>query len=63
MQLDMATINKIKPSCARVKVQVDLLAEFPKHKEMEIVNKKTKESRPEQVKIQYDTMPKYLQAM
>ena len=29
LQLDLATINKTRPSCARVKVQVDLLAELP----------------------------------
>ncbi|KAH0754526.1 hypothetical protein KY290_024796 [Solanum tuberosum] len=59
LQLDMATINKTRPSCARVKVQVDLLSEFPKHVEMEIINKKTNESRMEKVKIQYDMLPKY----
>ncbi|KAH0693022.1 hypothetical protein KY285_020119 [Solanum tuberosum] len=29
LQLDLANINKTRPSCARVKVQVDLLAEKP----------------------------------
>ncbi|KAH0665012.1 hypothetical protein KY285_026218 [Solanum tuberosum] len=29
VQLDSATINKTRPSCVRVKVQVDLLAELP----------------------------------
>ncbi|KAH0642950.1 hypothetical protein KY289_033924 [Solanum tuberosum] len=30
LQVDMATKNQIRPSCARVKVEVDLLKEFPK---------------------------------
>lgn len=30
LHLDMATINKTRPSCARVKVLVNLLAELPK---------------------------------
>ncbi|KAK4729999.1 hypothetical protein R3W88_022987 [Solanum pinnatisectum] len=59
LHLDMTTINKTSPSCARVKVQVDLLSEFPKHVEMEIINEMTKESRMENVKIQYDMLPKY----
>ncbi|KAG5616263.1 hypothetical protein H5410_016087 [Solanum commersonii] len=29
--VDMATKNQTRPSCARVKVEVDLLQEFPKH--------------------------------
>ncbi|KAH0644843.1 hypothetical protein KY284_032727 [Solanum tuberosum] len=59
LQLDMATINKTRPSCARVKVQVDILGEFPKFVEMEIINEATKESRLENVRIQYDMLPKY----
>ncbi|WMV31015.1 hypothetical protein MTR67_024400 [Solanum verrucosum] len=30
LQVDMATRNQTRPSCARVKVEVDLLGEFPK---------------------------------
>ncbi|KAM3221779.1 hypothetical protein P3L10_021049 [Capsicum annuum] len=59
--LDMATINKTRPSCAKVKVQVDLLASFPEFVEIGIVNSITKVSRVEKVKIQYDYMPKYCQ--
>ncbi|KAH0645059.1 hypothetical protein KY284_032943 [Solanum tuberosum] len=59
LHLDMTTINKTRPSCARVKVQVDLLSEFPKHVEMEIINEIKNESRMENVKIQYDMLPKY----
>ncbi|KAG5585340.1 hypothetical protein H5410_045774 [Solanum commersonii] len=59
IHLDMATTNKRQPSCARVKVQVDLLANFPKFVEIEIVNEDTKESRIERVKIHYDMLPRY----
>ncbi|KAK4723910.1 hypothetical protein R3W88_026689 [Solanum pinnatisectum] len=59
LHLDMATINKTRPSCARVKVQVNLLFDFPKYVEMEIINEMTMETRMERVKIQYDMLPKY----
>lgn len=29
LQVDMAILNKTRPSCVRVKVEVDLLGEFP----------------------------------
>ncbi|KAM3361126.1 hypothetical protein P3S68_015980 [Capsicum galapagoense] len=45
--LDMSTVNKTRPSCARVRVQVDLLADFPNYVEMEIVNSTTGNSRVE----------------
>ncbi|KAG5585572.1 hypothetical protein H5410_046006, partial [Solanum commersonii] len=59
LHLDMATINKTRPSCARVNVQVDLLVVFSKFVETKIVNEDTKESRIERVKIHYDMLPKY----
>lgn len=59
LQLDMTTINKTRPSCARVKVQVDLMADLPKFIELEVVNEVTKTSRVEKVHIQYDMLPKY----
>ncbi|KAH0715026.1 hypothetical protein KY284_007931 [Solanum tuberosum] len=59
LHLGMATINKTRPSCARVKVQVDLLVVFSKFVEMKIVNEGTKKSRIERVKIHYDLLPKY----
>ncbi|KAG5617651.1 hypothetical protein H5410_017475 [Solanum commersonii] len=59
IHLDLATVNKTRPSCAKVKVQVDLLADLPKCVEMEIVNSTTTESRVEHVKIKYDFLPKY----
>lgn len=36
LYLDMATINKTCPSCARVKI----LSKLPEHVEIEVVNKK-----------------------
>lgn len=59
LKLDMATINKTRPSCARVKVLVDLLEELPKKVRMDIENEATGEVRTEWVKIQYDYLPKY----
>lgn len=59
LHLDMATINKTRPRCARVKVLVDLLAELPKTIRMDIDNESTGEVRIEWVKIQYDYLPKY----
>ncbi|KAG5610696.1 hypothetical protein H5410_021977 [Solanum commersonii] len=45
IQLDQATINKTRPSCARVKVMVDLKGDFPKAVEMQIENQVTGEIR------------------
>lgn len=59
IHLDMATVNKTRPSFAWVKFQVDLLVEFPKFVEMEIVKSSTNESRIEKFKIRYDFLPKY----
>lgn len=46
-------------SCAEVKVQVNLLANFPKYVETKIANSKTKKPRIKKVKIQYDFLQKY----
>lgn len=59
LHLDMATINKTRPSCARVKVLVDPLADLPKKVRMDIENEATGETRTEWVNIQYDMLPKY----
>lgn len=55
----MATINKTRPSSARFKVQVDLLADFPKYVELEMVNAENEASRVEKIHNQYDMVPKY----
>ncbi|PHT99168.1 hypothetical protein BC332_31924 [Capsicum chinense] len=49
IHLDMATMNKTRPSCARVKVHVDLMAELPKYVEMKIVNLITNRARVSKV--------------
>lgn len=59
LHLDMTTINKTRPSCARVEVQIDLLAELPQYVQMEIVNEAKNEVNITKVKIHYDTMPSY----
>lgn len=59
LHLDMATINKTRPSCTRLKVLVDFLAELPKKVRMDIKNDVTGETRTEWVKINYDFLPKY----
>ncbi|XP_049364228.1 uncharacterized protein LOC125828976 [Solanum verrucosum] len=59
LQLDSATINKTRPSCARVKVQVDLLCDLPNFVELEVVNEVAATSRIERIKVQYDMLPKY----
>ncbi|KAH0675185.1 hypothetical protein KY285_022986 [Solanum tuberosum] len=58
LQVDMATRNQARPSCARVKVEVDLLGEFPKR--IKIGMKKTNgEVMEKWVRIKYDYVPKY----
>lgn len=57
--LDTATNNKTRPSCDRVKVQVDLLSNFPKSVELEMVNKSLQTAREEKYKVHYDMLPKY----
>lgn len=52
-------INKTHPSCTKIKVQVDLATNLPAYTELEVVNNKTDEINMQNVKIQYDTMPKY----
>lgn len=36
LHLDLATTNKTRPSCARVKVLVDLIEDLPKRVRMDI---------------------------
>uniref|UniRef100_A0A0V0ITN9 Putative ovule protein n=1 Tax=Solanum chacoense TaxID=4108 RepID=A0A0V0ITN9_SOLCH len=58
LQLDMATLNKTRPSCARVKVEVDLMGEFPTRINVGM-RKKTGEVVEKWVPIKYDYVPKY----
>ncbi|XP_049378160.1 uncharacterized protein LOC125842928 [Solanum stenotomum] len=58
LQVNLATQNKTRPSCARVKVEVDLLGEFPK-----IINLgmrlKMGEVKEKWIRNNYDYVPKY----
>ncbi|KAK4732458.1 hypothetical protein R3W88_025446 [Solanum pinnatisectum] len=58
LQVEMATINKTRPSCARVKVEVDLLGEFSKRINVGVRNK-SGEIMEKWITIKYDYMPKY----
>jgi len=60
LQVDMATKNQTRPSCARVKVEVDLLKEFPKRIKigMRMQNKEVVEKW---ITIKYDYVLKYCQ--
>ncbi|KAF3676742.1 hypothetical protein FXO38_04149 [Capsicum annuum] len=58
LQVDMATSNKTRPSCARVKVEVDLLIELPKRVNVGI-KKKSGEIVAKWITIKYDYLPKY----
>ncbi|KAH0746224.1 hypothetical protein KY285_007881 [Solanum tuberosum] len=59
VQLDLTIINKTRPSCARVKVQVDLIAKLLEWVEIEVISLGMKSTRIEKIKIQYDFLPKY----
>lgn len=58
LQVDMAMRNQMRPSCTRVKVEVDLLKEFPKRIKIEF--RRTKgEVVDRWITIKYDYVPKY----
>lgn len=59
LYLDGATINKSRPSCTIVKVQIGLLAERHDFVMMEIANEITKEAKSVKVKIKYGMFPSY----
>ncbi|XP_075083562.1 uncharacterized protein LOC142167296 [Nicotiana tabacum] len=59
LHIDLATQNGTRPSCAKVKVEVNLLSKFP-HR-IKIVEE-ADESGPEEfkwIRIKYDYVPKY----
>lgn len=58
LQVDMATNNKKRCSCARAKVEVDLLIELPKHVNVGI-KKKSGEIVAKWIMRKYDYLPKY----
>lgn len=58
LKLDMVT-NKTRPSRARVKLQLDLLAERPQFVQIEIEDENTNATRSVKVKIKYDNILSY----
>ncbi|KAG5628245.1 hypothetical protein H5410_013463 [Solanum commersonii] len=58
LQVDMATSNKTRPSCARVNVEVDLMMDFPKRVNIGI-KKKNGEILAKWITIKYDYLLKY----
>ncbi|MCD9559758.1 hypothetical protein HAX54_018003, partial [Datura stramonium] len=59
LHLDMATINRTWPSCAKVKVLVDILAQLPNHVRLDIEDEETGAIKIERVTINYDYLSKY----
>lgn len=57
LQVDVATQNKTRPSCASVKAKVDLLGEFPKRINVGM-RMKSREVKEKWVTIRYDYVPK-----
>lgn len=58
LQVDIATKNKTRPSCARTKVDVDLMGEFPKQIKIGI-KKDGAEVLEKWIPIKYDYVSKY----
>lgn len=58
LQVDIATKNKMTPSCARVKVEVDLLGEFPKRIKIGI-RQGVDKILEKWIRTKYDYVPKY----
>lgn len=59
LQVYMTTRNKTRPSCVRVKIEVNLLGKFPKRINIGVRNKATGEIKEKWIDIKYDYMPKY----
>lgn len=55
----MATRNQTRPSCAKVKIEVDMIAKLPQRVRINKENDDTGEIKSKWIKIQYDYMPKY----
>lgn len=58
MHLDMAIINRSRPSCECVKLQLDLVVDMIKYVELKIVGG-NEESRIKKIKMQYNFLQKY----
>ncbi|KAF3653375.1 putative phospholipid hydroperoxide glutathione peroxidase [Capsicum annuum] len=59
LTVDMATRNQTRPSCARVKVEVNLVAKLSHRVKINEENDTTGEIKSKWTQIQYDYMPKY----
>ncbi|KAG5628412.1 hypothetical protein H5410_000129 [Solanum commersonii] len=59
LTVDMATRNQTRPSCARVKIEVDLTAKLPQRVRITEEDDITGDTKYKWVKVQYDYMPKY----
>ncbi|XP_055801899.1 uncharacterized protein LOC129871059 [Solanum dulcamara] len=59
LTVDMATKNQTRPSCAKVKIEVDLTAKLPQRVKINEEDDNTGEVKYKWIKIQYDNMPKY----
>ncbi|KAG5580924.1 hypothetical protein H5410_051551 [Solanum commersonii] len=59
LQLDQATINQSRPSCAKVRVLVDLAANLPKAVVVNVLDEATGELKPDKITIKYDYIPRY----
>lgn len=57
LQVDLAMKNQTRPSCTRVKVEIGLLKEFPKHINVGL-RKKSGEMLERWININYDYVPK-----
>lgn len=59
LTVDMATKNQTRPSCAKVKIEVDLTANLPQRVRINEEDDNTGEIKYKWVKVQHDHMPKY----
>ncbi|XP_059295546.1 uncharacterized protein LOC132048879 [Lycium ferocissimum] len=55
--IDKATNNRTRPSCARVKVKVDLLKELPKRIQINCIHEEIGEVQSKWQTIHYDYLP------
>ncbi|WMV43302.1 hypothetical protein MTR67_036687 [Solanum verrucosum] len=59
LMVDMATRNQTRPSCAKVKIEVDLMAKLPQRVRIMEEDDDTGSIKSKWIKVQYDYMPKY----
>ncbi|KAH0707961.1 hypothetical protein KY290_009561 [Solanum tuberosum] len=59
LTVDMATKNQTRPSCAKVKVEVDLTAKLPQRVRITEEDDDTGHTKFKWIQVQYDHMPKY----